>query len=125
MIGNSGGKPGRSGRKSRFDEVELGRVLGSCWKLKDRRQAIRKLATMANDGDIAAITLLMNYTYGKPQARVEHSGCLELAVGRVSDWADVKQLCIDEGIDLELVKHETRRLLSQAEDDADDEGWKS
>jgi len=43
----------------------------SCWEIKDRRAAIRKLSEMASEGHVEAFKALMAYAYGKPQQRVE------------------------------------------------------
>jgi len=66
QVGNSGGKKGRSGRKSKAEEMGLQALLDKCWASKDREACIKKLAKMALTGDIAAIKLLMEYTFGKP-----------------------------------------------------------
>ena len=69
--GQSGGKKGRSGRKSKADEMGLVSLLDECWTLAQRKECIRKLATLAGEGDMDAIKLLMAYTYGKPKESVD------------------------------------------------------
>ena len=67
------GVKGRSGRKSLSDEVALQRLLRSCWKVADREAAFSKLADMANEGNIEAMKLLLQYSYGRPK-QIEGSG---------------------------------------------------
>lgn len=77
-IPGSGGKKGRSGRKSKAEEMGLKALLDKCWTVKDREACIMKLAKTANDplaGDrMDAAKLLMSYAFGKPKESIEHSG---------------------------------------------------
>lgn len=75
--GNSGGKKGRSGRKSKAEEMGLVALLDKCWTQAAREKCIKTLATQANRGEIEAVKLLMSYTFGKPTERHEHSGTPE------------------------------------------------
>lgn len=72
------GVKGKSGRKSKAEEMGLVALLNKCWTKKDREACILKLAQSASDpssGDrMDAVKLLMSYTYGKPKESVEHSG---------------------------------------------------
>lgn len=52
----------------------LAALLDSCWTSEDRRACIMKLASLARTGDMDAIRLLMQYTYGKPVDRKEITG---------------------------------------------------
>jgi hypothetical protein len=117
--GNSGGVKGKAGRKPRIDEEELGRLLSSCWKLKDRRAAIRCLARLANEGSLPAIQLLMAYAYGKPKERLEHSGQLE--VGYIETWQDFKDQCQAIGVDPQVARQEAIRLIESSVEDADED----
>jgi hypothetical protein len=70
-IKGRGGQKGRSGRKSKAEELGLNALLNKCWTTAQREDCIRKLATLANDGDLDAIKLLMAYTFGKPKESVD------------------------------------------------------
>jgi hypothetical protein len=72
--GNSGGKKGRSGRKSKAEELGLAALLDGCWTLADRKACLTALAKKAKAGDLEAVKLLMAYTYGKPVDRKELAG---------------------------------------------------
>lgn len=93
--GNSGGKKGRSGRKSKAEELGLKALLDKCWTKADREECIRSLARTANnsshDDRMDAIKLLMSYTYGKPKESIEHSGtngeAFEIIVNHVTATA--------------------------------------
>lgn len=69
--GNSGGKKGRSGRKTKAAELGLQALLDKCWTQADREKCISALAKKAAEGENDAIKLLMSYTYGTPKATVD------------------------------------------------------
>lgn len=73
-----GGKKGRSGRKTRAEEMGLKALLDKCWTRQQREDCIRSLASTANnpahEDRMDAVKLLMSYTFGKPKESVEHSG---------------------------------------------------
>jgi hypothetical protein len=75
--GNSGGKKGRSGRKSKAEELGLAALLNKCWSRADREACIRALATKAQDPTsdhfMDAAKLLMAYCFGKPAEKHEIS----------------------------------------------------
>ena len=68
------GKKGRSGRKSKAEELGLSQLFDTCWPLKDREETVKKLAAMAKRGNMQAIQILFAYAYGKPTEHHEHSG---------------------------------------------------
>lgn len=76
--GNSGGKPGRSGRKPKADSLELIGLLDKHWPRADREKAIKKHADQANQGNVKSLALLLSYTYGKPKESIEHGGGIVL-----------------------------------------------
>ena len=73
QVGNSGGKKGRSGRKSKAEEMDLSGLLDRVWTLEDREDVIKALHAKAVDGNDKAAALLLSYAYGKPTERIEHS----------------------------------------------------
>ena len=73
-VPGKGGKPGRSGRKSKAHEMGLQALLDKCWKQRQREKVIKTPALRAEPGDLEAIKLLMAYKFGKPTERYEHSG---------------------------------------------------
>jgi hypothetical protein len=73
-VKGKGGIKGRSGRKSKAEEMGLASLLEKCWTLEDRQACIIGLANRAAAGDIESIKLLMAYTYGKPTEKHELSG---------------------------------------------------
>lgn len=79
-----GGKPGRSGRKSKANELGLTGILDQAFPTDQRVELFRKLTSMALSGDMRAIELLTAYTFGKPRQAVEVSGpdggAIELSV---------------------------------------------
>jgi len=91
-IPGSGGKKGRSGRKSKAVEMGLVALLDKCWTVADRENCIRKLAKTASDplsnDRMDAAKLLMSYAFGKPKEKVEHGGdgggAIEVIVRHVS-----------------------------------------
>ena len=92
MKGNRGGQKGRSGRKSKAEEMGLQALLDKCWTKADREVCIRQLAITANDPTdkdrMDAAKLLMSYTFGKPKESIEHSGkggeAFEIVIKHVS-----------------------------------------
>jgi len=76
--GNRGGQKGRSGRKSRAEELGLQSLLDSAFTQQDRRKVIESLIAIAKGNDfkaaVSAATLLLGYTYGKPTERYELGG---------------------------------------------------
>jgi hypothetical protein len=84
--GNSGGKKGRSGRKSKAEEMGLQALLDKCWTPADREACIKTLAAQANEGDKEAVKLLMAYTFGKPVERKEKTVDAHYLLEYVNDW---------------------------------------
>lgn len=78
--GNRGGAKGRSGRKSKAEELGLAALLDECWTEADRKACLKKLASNARTGDMESIKLLMAYAYGKPVDRKEIKGADDLPV---------------------------------------------
>lgn len=78
--GNRGGAKGRSGRKSKAEELGLVALLNECWTVASRKTAIKKLATLAGNGNLEAIKILMAYTFGKPKETVTVDGELQHSV---------------------------------------------
>ena len=77
-VKGSGGQKGRSGRKSKAEEMGLEALLDKCWTVAEREKCIRVLARTANDplsGDrMDAVKLLMGYAFGKPVEKKQISG---------------------------------------------------
>lgn len=77
-VKGAGGKKGKSGRKSKADELGVVALLDKCWKPKDREAVIQNLVIIACNGDpkaaVSASSLLLAYAYGKPTERHEVSG---------------------------------------------------
>lgn len=73
-----GGKKGRSGRKSKAEELGLVALLNKCFTPKSREECIKKLAEDCESDEFQirheARKLLLAYTYGKPSEKHEHSG---------------------------------------------------
>jgi hypothetical protein len=73
-----GGKKGRSGRKSKAEEMGLTSLLKSAFTLKDRKDVIQNLLRIARGQDdkaaVSAASLLLGYAFGKPTEKHEHSG---------------------------------------------------
>lgn len=67
-----GGKKGRSGRKSKAEEMGLANLLDRVWTTPDRENVVRSLHSKAVEGNEKAAALLLSYAYGKPTERVEH-----------------------------------------------------
>lgn len=78
MVGNAGGKKGRSGRKSKAEELGLSALLESAFTTKDREEVVQNLTKIAKGSDakaaVSAASLLMGYAYGKPTEKHEHGG---------------------------------------------------
>lgn len=70
--GNRGGQKGKSGRKSRADEMELAGLLDRVWTLQDREDVLKALHAKAVDGNEKAASLLLAYAYGRPPERIQH-----------------------------------------------------
>lgn len=68
-----GGRKGRSGRKSKAEEMGLAALLDRVWTKEDREQVIRALHRKARTGNDKAAALLLSYAYGKPTEKHEHS----------------------------------------------------
>jgi hypothetical protein len=77
-IPGAGGKKGRSGRKSRAEEMGLVPLLDKSFPQKDRQAVIANLCSIAKGDDakaaVSAASLLFGYTYGKPTEKHELSG---------------------------------------------------
>lgn len=78
-IPGSGGKKGRSGRKSKAVEMGLLPLLDAAFPQKDRERVLSNLAKIAmSDEDpkaaVSAASLLLGYTFGKPTEKHEHGG---------------------------------------------------
>src|SRR5688500_9704713 len=75
--GNPGGKKGRSGRKSKAEELGLVALLDKCWRKADREKCLRALARSSNDPPCGkrthATKLLMAYAYVRPREKHEIS----------------------------------------------------
>lgn len=73
-----GGKKGRSGRKSKAEEMGLAPLLNSAFPPADRKKVIENLRRIATGQDdkaaVSAANLLLAYAYGKPTEKHEHSG---------------------------------------------------
>jgi hypothetical protein len=63
-----------AGRKPSAARLELEALLNKTWPANRREKALINLATMADNGDIEAVKLLMAYTYGRPVERKEITG---------------------------------------------------
>jgi len=68
------GKKGRSGRPSNKTYEHLEDLLSKAWSAGSRLAAVRKLAEMAEAGEVKAAQLLLAYAYGKPVERHEVTG---------------------------------------------------
>lgn len=78
-IPGSGGKKGRSGRKSKAVEMGLVPLLDAAFPQSDREEVLRNLANIAKScsdpkAAVSAASLLLGYTYGKPTEKHEHGG---------------------------------------------------
>jgi hypothetical protein len=76
--GNKGGAKGRSGRKSKAEELGVVALLNDCWNPSDRKAVIENLVTIAQGDNakaaVSAASLLLGYAYGKPTEKHELSG---------------------------------------------------
>lgn len=75
--GNSGGKKGRSGRKSKAEEMGLKALLDKCFTQADRETLIKNLVKEARRAplmNMEAAKLLLAYTFGKPVEKHELTG---------------------------------------------------
>lgn len=83
------GKAGRSGRKSKAEELGLSALLDRAWPDSSRLKFFSELAKLAENprtvAGMEAGKLLAAYTYGKPTDKQEHSGTLNITV----DYADI------------------------------------
>jgi len=80
QFGNSGGKKGRSGGKSKAEQLGLQALLDKCWTKEAREQCFTKLAEMCAQGNIEAMKLMLGYTYGKPMDNVKQHGSIEIRI---------------------------------------------
>lgn len=76
--GNRGGQKGKSGRKSKAEELGLVALFDRCVTAEDREDCIKKLAEDCRAEDFhqrhESRKLLLAYIYGKPRESVEHLG---------------------------------------------------
>jgi len=86
------GKVGRSGRKSKADELGLQSLLDRAWPESKRVKFFSELAKLAENPrtltGMEAGKLLAAYTYGKPTERVEHSGNDEKPIKIIIEYDD-------------------------------------
>lgn len=72
-----GGKKGRSGRKSKAEELGVQEWFDKNLKDADRIQIVNNLVLIAKGDDakaaVSAASMLFGYSFGKPKERVEHS----------------------------------------------------
>jgi hypothetical protein len=71
--GNPGGAKGKSGRRTKAEELGLHKLLDECWTIEERKDCIKGLAKNAKSGDMESTKLLLAYAYGKPIERKEHA----------------------------------------------------
>lgn len=71
------GVKGRSGRKSKAEELGLVALLENSFGMEKRKAVVENLATIATGDDakaaVSAAALLLGYTYGKPTEKHEIS----------------------------------------------------
>lgn len=76
--GNRGGQKGKSGRKSKAEELGLAATLDKCFTKEDREDCIQKLVEDCKASDFhqrhESRKLLLSYTFGKPKERHEVEG---------------------------------------------------
>jgi hypothetical protein len=70
----NGGVRRGSGRKRKFDEAELMRVMDAACDFEDRVKLFRVQVSRAQTGDTQAAALVLSYMYGKPIQRQEVTG---------------------------------------------------
>lgn len=72
-----GGKKGRSGRKSKAEELGVQEWFDKNLPDSARVAIVKNLVRIAKGQDdkaaVSAATMLFSYTFGKPKERVEHS----------------------------------------------------
>lgn len=72
------GVKGKSGRKTKAQELGLVALLDKCWSMASRERCITKLAEDCESEEFhvrnESRRLLLAYTFGKPKESVEHSG---------------------------------------------------
>ena len=74
-----GGQKGRSGRKSKSEELGVKlEVFDKGFTQEDRIEVIQNLVRIAKDGEdkaaVSASSLLFGYVFGKPTEKHEHGG---------------------------------------------------
>lgn len=73
-----GGKKGRSGRKSKAEELGLVALLNKCFTEAARKRCLIQLAKDCESKDFhernESRKLLLAYTFGKPTEKHEHGG---------------------------------------------------
>ncbi len=69
VIGNSGGKKGRSGRKPKAQEDELRKLIDSVWTKAEQKKALKKVVERASAGSLESLKFLTDYRFGKPTNR--------------------------------------------------------
>lgn len=71
-----GGKKGRSGRKSKAEEMGLVALLNRCFTERDRENCIKQLALDCDSAEFSvrheSRKLLLAYTFGKPTEKHQH-----------------------------------------------------
>lgn len=77
-VKGKGGQKGRSGRKSKAEELGLVATLEKCFTVEDREACIQKLVEDCRADDFhqrhESRKLLLSYTYGRPTEKHEHGG---------------------------------------------------
>lgn len=68
------GHKSTGGRKSRIDEEEAKQLFDKAFPRKRKLAILEKVATLAERGDMVAIKLCLEYLFGKPIDKVEHTG---------------------------------------------------
>lgn len=75
--GNKGGAKGRSGRKSKAEELGAQEWFNKNLVDADRKGILINLIRIAKGKDdkaaVSAASMLFNYAFGKPKEKVEHS----------------------------------------------------
>ncbi len=76
--GNSGGKKGRSGRKSKAEELGVQEWFDKNLSNNSRVKILNRLVEIAEGDDpkaaVSAATMLFNYSFGKPTEKHEVAG---------------------------------------------------
>lgn len=49
-------------------------LLDKCWTAEDREECVAKLSSLAKQGNLDAMKLLMSYAFGRPREVKEHTG---------------------------------------------------